>query len=154
LELREYDQARQDYQQALSIFIELDNRKFQANIFLQMGTLSYLTNDYEQAHNNYKKAFQIFFMEFDDRNAQAIIHGQWGLLAVAEEQPDEAIQQLLKAWEIFNKFQDTHFAEISIRNISRIYQSNPSPQFLAQIAGCLGCSEAEVLELFGATGED
>jgi hypothetical protein len=70
-----------------------------------------------------------------------------GLLAEAEEQPEEAIQQLLKALEIFSEFQDNHSAAMTIQNISRIYESHPSPQFLVQIAQCLGCSETEVLQL-------
>jgi tetratricopeptide (TPR) repeat protein len=107
--------------------------------------------EFEQARNNYQQALQIKIkIEFDDRYTQARTYGQLGLLAEAEEQPEEAIQQLLKASEIFGEFQDNHSAAMTIRNLKRIYQAHPSPQFLTQIAQCLGGSEAEVLQLFEA----
>jgi hypothetical protein len=37
-----------------------------------------------------------------------------------------------------------------VKILNRIYQAHPSPQFLTEVAQCLGGSEAEVLQLFEA----
>ncbi len=71
-----------------------------------------------------------------------------GLLAEAEEKPEEAIHNLLKALEVFVEFKDNHSVSMTLNNIKRIYQSNPSDQLLNTIAQAIDCSEAEVLQLF------
>jgi tetratricopeptide (TPR) repeat protein len=152
-DLREYDQARKDYQQALQIKIEFGDRYSQASTYHQLGRVAEELREFEQARKDYQQALQIK-IEFGDRYSQASTYGQLGLLAEAEEQPGEAIQQLLKALEIFSEFQDNHSAAIAVRNISRIYKSNPSPQFLSQIAQVLGVGDAEVLQLFESVGGD
>ena len=47
-ELREYEEARQNYQQALAIFIEFSHHKAQAIIYHSLGNVAYILRDYQQ----------------------------------------------------------------------------------------------------------
>ena len=112
-----------------------------------MGIVAQELREYEQARKDYQQALEIK-IEYNDRYSQASTYGQLGLLAEAEEKPEEAVQQLLKALEIFSEFGDNHSMEIAIHNLKRIYQSHSSGQLLSAIGQAIGCSEAEVLQLF------
>ena len=64
-QLREYQQARRDYQQALDIFIEYGDRYAQASIYGQLGLLAEELGEIEQAKTNLLQALQIY-VEFND----------------------------------------------------------------------------------------
>ena len=146
-ELREYEQARKDYQQALEIQIEYNDRYSQASTYHNLGMVAQELREYEQARKDYQQALEIN-IEYNDRYSQASTYGQLGLLAEAEEKPEEAIQNLLKALEIFSEFGDNHSVTMVLQIISRLHQSHPSDQLLSAIGQAIGCSEAEVLQLF------
>ena len=112
-----------------------------------MGIVAQELREYDQARQDYQQALQIC-IEFGDRYSQASTYGQLGLLAEAEEKPEEAVQNLLKVLEVFVEFKDNHSIAIALNNIKHIYQSNPSDQLLSAIGQAIGCSEAEVLQLF------
>ena len=103
--------------------------------------------EYEQARKDYQQALEIQ-IEYNDRYSQAGTYGQLGLLAEAEEKPEEAIQHLLKALEVFSEFGDNHSMAITTLHLKRLYQSHSSDQLLSAIGQAIGCSEAEVLQLF------
>jgi tetratricopeptide (TPR) repeat protein/type II secretory pathway predicted ATPase ExeA len=147
-ELREYDQARQDYQQALQIYIEFGDRYSQARTYHQLGMVAQELREYDQARQDYQQALQIY-IEFGDRYSQASTYSQLGLLAEALDETEEAIANHLQDLTISMEYQDQRRLAFVLGNLKRIYQSHPSPQFLAQIADRLGCSEAEVLEMVG-----
>jgi hypothetical protein len=73
-------------------------------------------------------------------------------VAEAVGETDEAIANYLLDLEITAEFNDPHGLGISLRNLAKFYQAHPSPQFLTQVAQCLGGSEAEVLQLFEPMG--
>ena len=50
--------------------------------------------------------------------------------------------------KITAEFNDQHGLGISLRNLKRFYQSHSSDQLLSAIGQAIGCSEAEVLQLF------
>ncbi|TAF52208.1 MAG: CHAT domain-containing protein, partial [Oscillatoriales cyanobacterium] len=59
-ELREYEEARRNYQQALQIKIEFNDRYSQASTYHQLGIVAQKLRDYEEARRNYQQALQIF----------------------------------------------------------------------------------------------
>jgi tetratricopeptide (TPR) repeat protein/type II secretory pathway predicted ATPase ExeA len=148
---RELEEARNNYRLGLNIFIDYNDRHSQALSYHNLGVVAQELKEFEEARRNYQLALQMK-IEYGDRYSQANTYGQLGLLAEEEEQLEEAIQKLLTALEVFGEFQDNHSAAMTFRDISRIYKSHPSPQFLSQITQALGSSETEVLQLFGAMG--
>ncbi len=77
LELREFEQARNDYQQALQIKIEFNDRYSQASTYHQLGMVAQELREFEQARNDYQQALQIK-IEFNDRYSQASTYHQLG----------------------------------------------------------------------------
>jgi tetratricopeptide (TPR) repeat protein len=69
-ELREFEQARVYYQQALDIFIEFCDRYSQASSYHQLGRVAQELREFEQAKAYYQQALDIF-IEFCDRYSQA-----------------------------------------------------------------------------------
>jgi hypothetical protein len=69
-----------------------------------------------------------------------------GLLAEAENNFTEAGQNLLQALEIFSQFQDQHSVEITVNNLSRIYQATQDQSLLEAIAKVLGTSIEEIAQ--------
>ena len=65
-ELGEYAQARDFYQQALSIKIEFGDRYSQAFSYHQLGIVAQKMREYAQARDFYQQALSIF-IEFGDR---------------------------------------------------------------------------------------
>ena len=68
-----------------------------------------------------------------------------GLLAEAENNFTEAGQNLLQALEIFAQFQDQHSVGITVRNLSRIYQTTQDQSLLEAMAKILGVTVEDIL---------
>ena len=137
--MREYAEARQNYQQALAIFTEFGDRYSQASIYHSLGIVAQELREYAEARQNYQQALAIF-IEFGDRYSQASTYGQLGLLAEAEGNLTEAGQNLLQALEIFAQFQDQYRFEFVLSNLSRIYQTTQDASLLESISQVLGIS--------------
>ena len=106
-ELREYEQARKDYQQALEINIEYNDRYSQAATYHNLGSVAQELREFEESGSNYLKALQLYV-----------------------------------------EYNDQHNLGIVFRSCKRLYQSHSSDQLLSAIGQAIGCSEAEVLQLF------
>ena len=52
-ELREYEEARQNYQQSLAIFIEFSDRYSQASTYHNLGAVAQALREYGEARQNY-----------------------------------------------------------------------------------------------------
>jgi tetratricopeptide (TPR) repeat protein len=150
-ELREFEQARNDYQQALQIKIEFGDRYSQHHQYHQLGMVAQELREFEQARNDYQQALQIK-IEFGDRYSQASTYYQLGKIAEELGEIEQAISDYMLDLQITAEFNDQHGLGISLRNLNQFYKSHPSPQFLSQITQALGSSESEVLQLFGAMG--
>ncbi len=148
--LREYGEARQNYQQALAIFIEFGDRYSQANTYHQLGIVAQELREYGEARQNYQQALAIK-IEFDDCYSQASTYGQLGLLAEAENNLTDAGQNLLQALDIFAQFQDQHGVEMTVRNLSRIYQATQDHSLLETMAKFLGVTIEEVRQKLEST---
>jgi tetratricopeptide (TPR) repeat protein len=56
--LREFEQARKDYQQALQIFIEFDDRYSQASTYFMLGSLAEAEENRSEARANFQQALE------------------------------------------------------------------------------------------------
>ncbi|MEQ8383256.1 MAG: CHAT domain-containing protein [Coleofasciculus sp. A1-SPW-01] len=79
-ELREYEQAKRYYQQALDINIEFRDRYEQASTYHQLGRVAEELREYEQARLYYQQALDMF-IEFRDLFSQASTYHQLGTVA-------------------------------------------------------------------------
>ncbi|MDJ0500775.1 MAG: tetratricopeptide repeat protein, partial [Nostocales cyanobacterium LE14-WE4] len=68
-EMREYAQARDFYQQALSILIEFGDRYSQAFTYQNLGILAEAQEDYTEARTNLQKALEIYIEYKDEYSA-------------------------------------------------------------------------------------
>jgi tetratricopeptide (TPR) repeat protein len=107
--------------------------------------------EYDQARKDYQQALQIF-IEFGDRYSESIVYSQLGSLAESMDDIPESIAYHLKALEIRVELNDKYRLDLTIGNLSRLYKSHPSPQFLSQTSQALGVGEAEVLQMFESVG--
>jgi tetratricopeptide (TPR) repeat protein len=64
-ELREYGEARQNYQQAIAICIEFGDRYSQASTYQCLGSVAEDLEEFPEAENNFLQALTILH-EFDD----------------------------------------------------------------------------------------
>ena len=103
--------------------------------------------EYEQARKDYQQALQIK-IEYNDRYSESITYSQLGSLAESMDKISEAIAYHLKALEIRVALNDQYRINLTIGNLKRLYQSHSSDQLLNTIGQAIGCSEADVLQLF------
>jgi tetratricopeptide (TPR) repeat protein len=71
-ELREYEQARADYQQALQIKVEFGDRYSQASNYGQLGSLAEEEGNLAEARTYLQQALELF-VEFKDEYSAAIV---------------------------------------------------------------------------------
>jgi tetratricopeptide (TPR) repeat protein len=64
-ELREYEQARNDYQQALQICIEFGDRYSQARTYFCLGSLAEAEENRSEARANFQQAIDFGFVILD-----------------------------------------------------------------------------------------
>ena len=85
-QLREFEQAREYYQQALALFIEFSDRYSQARTYGALGVLAEVQEDYTEARTNLQKALEIC-IEYKDE--------YWGAIAqqALERLPDSPENQ-------------------------------------------------------------
>ena len=118
-EFREYGEARQNYQQALAIKIELGDRYFQAITYHQLGTVAEEFREYGEARQNYQQALAIK-IEFGDRYAQAGTYGQLGAVALELREYEESKLNYKQAIAIFEEFNDRYSQAISYLQLGRV----------------------------------
>ena len=106
-ELREYGEARQNYQQALAIKIEFGDRYSQASTYHQLGIVAQELREYGEARQNYQQALAIK-IEFGDRYSQASTYHHLGIVAQALREYGEARQNYQQALAIYIEFGDRY----------------------------------------------
>ena len=104
-ELREYAEAWQNYQQALSLEIEFGDRCSQAVTYRHLGSVAQALREYEVAQQNYQQALSLE-IEFGDRCSQASTYGNLGNLALELREHGKAQQNYQQALSIFIEFGD------------------------------------------------
>ena len=114
-ELREFEEARRNYQLALDIKIEfgdspeerLRQRYSQASTYHQLGNIAYLLREFEEARCNYQLSLDIF-IEFGDRYEQADTYHQLGSVAYLLREFEEARRNSQLALDIKIEFGDRY----------------------------------------------
>ena len=106
-ELREFAEARRNYQQALEIYIESSDRYSQADTYHNLGNVAYLLEEFSEAKRNYQQALEIY-IESSDRYEQASTYHQLGMVAQQLQEFAEARQNYQQALEIYIEFSDRY----------------------------------------------
>ena len=144
-ELREYEEARNNCQQALAIYVEFDDRYSQANTYHQLGIVAQQLREYEEARKNYQQALAIC-VEFCDRYSQAGTYHGLGVVAEELEEFPEAKTNFLQALSIYAEFNDQYMIEnYSLPALKRLYQATQDPSILETLAQLFGTTVEEVL---------
>ncbi len=120
-ELREFEQARNYYLQALEIDIEFNDRYAQAGIYHQLGIVAQGLREFKQARNYYQQALQIK-VEFNDRYAQASTYQQLGRVAQELREFEQARNYYQQALQIFVEFNDRYTQAVSYQQLGRVAQ--------------------------------
>ena len=105
--LREYEQARSHYQQALDIFIEYNDRYSQARTYHQLGRVAEALREYEQARSHYQQALNIC-IEYNDRYRQANTYHQLGRVAQELREYEQARSHYQQALDIKIEYNDRY----------------------------------------------
>jgi tetratricopeptide (TPR) repeat protein len=146
--LREFDDARNNYLQALQIKIEFHDRYAQACTYHHLGMVAEELREFDDARNNYLQALQIN-IEFNDRYAQASTYYQLGKLAEEIGELEEAKANYLLDLQITAEFNDEYGLEISLRNLARFYQTTQDPDLNQTVAQLFDETIEQVQEYFG-----
>ena len=72
-DLREFEEARRNYQLALQIDIEFGDRYSCASTYHELGRVAQALREFEEARRNYQQALQIK-IEFGDRYSCALTY--------------------------------------------------------------------------------
>ena len=152
-ELREYEQARAHFQQALDIKVEYGDRYSQASTYHQLGRVAQELREYEQARAHFQQALDIF-VEYDDRYRQASTYCGLGVVAEELEDYEQARYHFQKSLSIFVEFKDDYSAEFALRGFARLYQTTEDDSLLTEVAQSLNATVEEVTQLFNQLNSD
>jgi tetratricopeptide (TPR) repeat protein len=106
-QLREFEQARDYYQQALALFIEFGDRFSQAGTYHQLGRVAEKLREFEQARDYYQQALAIT-IEFGDRYSQARTYHHLGIVAEELREFEQARDYYQQALAITIEFGDRY----------------------------------------------
>nr|MDZ8020665.1 tetratricopeptide repeat protein [Nostoc sp. SerVER01] len=120
-ELRQYDQARDYYQQALEIKIEFGDRYICASTYHQLGRVAEELRQYDQARDYYQQALEIF-IEFGDRYSCARTYHNLGYVAQELRQYDQARDYYQQALEIKIEFGDRYSCTRTYHQLGNVAQ--------------------------------
>jgi len=102
-QLREWEQARSYYQQAIEIFIEYGARFSQASTLHNLGMVAQELREWEQARSYYQQAIEIK-IEYGARFSQASTLHQLGIVAQELREWEQARSYFQQAIEIFIEY--------------------------------------------------
>jgi tetratricopeptide (TPR) repeat protein len=106
-ELREWDDARYNYNQALKIKVEFGDRYSQAGTYHHLGRVAEELREWDDARHNYHQALAIC-VEFGDRYSQADTYHQLGSVAQKLREWDDARYNYHQALAIYVEFGDRY----------------------------------------------
>jgi tetratricopeptide (TPR) repeat protein len=120
-EQRRWAQAEEYYQQALAIFIEFNDRYFQASTYHQLGMVAGEQRRWAQAEEYYQQALQIY-VEFNDRYNQGRVYHQLGRVAQEQRRWAQAEEYYQQALEIKIEFNDRYSQASTYHQLGRVTQ--------------------------------
>ncbi len=121
-QLREYNQARDYYQQALEIKIEFGDRYSCASTYHQLGRVAEELREYDQARDYYQQALEIK-IEFGDRYSCASTYHQLGRVAQELREYDQARDYYQQALEIFIEFGDRYSCASTYYQLGKVAEA-------------------------------
>ncbi|MFM6409610.1 MAG: tetratricopeptide repeat protein [Microcystis sp.] len=144
-ELREWEQARSYYQQAIEIFIEYGDRFSQASTLHNLGAVAQELREWEQARSYYQQAIEIY-IEYgaaggtqSARYSQASTLHNLGRLAEEVGELSQAKSYCLQALQIFVEFNDGYTIQtFSLPRLVALYQQTQDEEIFVAAADILG----------------
>ncbi len=120
-ELRQWDEAKNNYQQALSIKIEYNDRYSQARTYHELGIVAQELRQWEEAKNNYQQAIAIL-IEYNDRYSQAKTYHNLGIVAQELRQWEFAKNNYQQALAIFIEYNDRYSQASTYHQLGMVAQ--------------------------------
>ncbi|MDJ0798020.1 MAG: tetratricopeptide repeat protein [Calothrix sp. MO_167.B12] len=120
-ELREYQQARDYYQQALEINIEYGDKYNCASTYHQLGYVAQELGEYHQARDYYQQALEIN-IEYGDKYNCASTYHQLGMVAQELGEYHQARDYYQQALEIFIEYGDKYKYANTYHNLGIVAQ--------------------------------
>ncbi len=121
-EQRQWAQAEQTYRQALDIYIEFNDRYYQANVYHQLGMVAQGQRQWAQAEQYYRQALDIY-IEFNDRYNQASTYHQLGMVAQAQRQWAQAEYYFRHSLDLKIEFNDRCEQAPTYHNLGAVAQA-------------------------------
>ena len=118
--LRDFAEAKNNYQKALEIFVELNDRHSQASMYHQLGNVFFELRDFANAKKSYQKALKIY-VEFDDRYEQALTYHQLGYVFHELRDFAKAKKNYFKALEINIEFDDRYGQALTYHQLGNVF---------------------------------
>ncbi|NCS15260.1 MAG: tetratricopeptide repeat protein [Microcystis aeruginosa G13-12] len=120
-ELREWEQARSYYRQALEIYIEYGARYEQAKTLHCLGIVAQELREWEQARSYYQQALEIC-IEYGDRYEQASTLHQLGIVAQELREWEQARSYYQQALEICIEYGDRFSQASTLHQLGMVAQ--------------------------------
>jgi tetratricopeptide (TPR) repeat protein len=120
-ELREWEQARCYYQQALELNIEYSDRYNQAATYHNLGMVAQELREWEQARCHYQQALELN-IEYSDRYSQASTYHQLGNLAYKLREWEQARCHYQQALSIYTEYSDRYSQAATYHQLGRVAQ--------------------------------
>ncbi|AKV69908.1 tetratricopeptide repeat protein [Microcystis panniformis] len=120
-ELREWEQARSYYQQAIEICIEYGDRYSQASTLHQLGIVAQELREWEQARSYYQQAIEIC-IEYGDRFSQASTLHNLGAVAAELREWEQARSYYQQAIEICIEYGDRYSQASTLHQLGIVAQ--------------------------------
>jgi tetratricopeptide (TPR) repeat protein len=120
-ELREWEEARRYYQQALAIKIEYGDRFSQASTYHNLGAIAEELREWEEARRYYQQALAIK-IEYGDRFSQASTYHNLGIVASELREWEEARRYYQQALEIDIEYGDRFSQAETYHQLGRVAQ--------------------------------
>ncbi len=119
---RQWAQAQSYYQQALAIWIEFNDRYFQARTYHNLGVVAQEQRQWEQAQDYYQQALAIK-IEFNDHYSQACTYHNLGSVAQEQRQWLQAQKYYQQALTIYIEFNDCYSQASTYYNLGGVAQA-------------------------------
>ncbi|MCA2590555.1 MAG: tetratricopeptide repeat protein [Microcystis sp. M31BS1] len=120
-ELREWEQARSYYQQAIEICIEYGDRYSQASTLHQLGGVAQELREWELARSYYQQAIEIC-IEYGDRYSQASTLHNLGVVAQELREWEQARSYYQQALEICIEYGDRYSQASTLHQLGIVAQ--------------------------------
>ena len=136
-EQRDWDTAKQYYQQALQIFSDFNDRRNQGRIYHLLGSIPLEQRQWQQAEQYYQQALEAYH-NADELYEQALTYHQLGRVAEEQRQFAQARDYFLRALETFVAYEDSYSGGIVLRSLARLWQASGDANLPAAVASVMG----------------